>query len=362
MSRSSRFAAPIALALVPLALAACNAVGPTAVRGAQVPYNEAVASNRDEQLLLNLVRLRYRDVPLFLELGTLSTQYQMNHSGGLGTRFVFDDSLDEHGLNASASFGFSEKPTVTYVPLQGEKFVKQLMAPIPLENLFLLAQSGWSLGRVLRCCAQSLEDVRNAPAASGPTPSYVPEFRDFARVGRLARDLQLAGGFDLVQTPGADGGTRLGVRIEGAAQPAADLKSALHLDAARTDFPLVTRRGRGSGADVGVETRSLLGVMFLLSHAIEVPPEDLAAGRVTRTVSADGTPFEWTEVTGDLLRVRTSSSRPSGAYLAVPYRGAWFSIDDADLDSKTTFALLSYLFALQSGDRASIAPALTLPL
>jgi hypothetical protein len=45
----------------------------------------------------------------------------------------------------------------------------------------------------------------------------------------------------------------------------------------------------------------------------------------------------------------------------VSYRNTWFYIDDADVDSKTTFALLSILLTLQAGDPGRITPLVTLP-
>jgi len=48
--------------------------------------------------------------------------------------------------------------------------------------------------------------------------------------------------------------------------------------------------------------------------------------------------------------------------VAVEYRGAWFYIDHSDLETKTTFALLEYLFSLQSGERKTFQPTLSLPL
>ena len=62
------------------------------------------------------------------------------------------------------------------------------------------------------------------------------------------------------------------------------------------------------------------------------------------------------------MRVHSSASRPKNAYIAVPYRGAWFYIADNDLNSKSTYALMTLLFALQSGERKTTAPALTLPI
>jgi hypothetical protein len=124
----------------------------------------------------------------------------------------------------------------------------------------------------------------------------------------------------------------------------------------------VTAAGSADSENLAIQTRSLLGVMFYLSHAAQVPQRDVDAGRVTRTVDASDQPFDWSEVTGDLLQIRTSESQPDNPYIAVEYRGAWFYIDDSDLESKTTFSLLGYLFSLQAGSRKSLQPTLTLPI
>ena len=83
---------------------------------------------------------------------------------------------------------------------------------------------------------------------------------------------------------------------------------------------------------------------------------------MTTTLTADGQPFDWAQVTGDLLRVHSQSLPPGRAVVAVRHRGYWFYIDDTDLTSKSTFALLSQLFALQAGREAGGAPLLTLPV
>ncbi|MFN6193398.1 MAG: hypothetical protein ACK5BN_06205, partial [Planctomycetota bacterium] len=60
-----------------------------------------------------------------------------------------------------------------------------------------------------------------------------------------------------------------------------------------------------------------------------------------------------------LLRGRHADERPPTAYVAVPYRGSWWYIDDADLDSKSTFFLLTWLFNLQASNAQAIGPMLT---
>ena len=105
-----------------------------------------------------------------------------------------------------------------------------------------------------------------------------------------------------------------------------------------------------------------MGTLFYLSQVVEVPAQHRKKGLVTTTSDAAGQPFDWTLVTGNLLRVRSQRGRPADAAVTVRHRGRWFYIDDTDLDSKSTFALLGQLFALQAGGVESVAPVLTLPV
>jgi len=63
----------IVVAAAASCLVGCVSVGPRAIRGARFDYNEAVVRTFDEQMLLNLVRLRYRDTPYFLEVSSIAT-------------------------------------------------------------------------------------------------------------------------------------------------------------------------------------------------------------------------------------------------------------------------------------------------
>ena len=46
----------------------CHSFGPDALHQTPPRYNQAIARSLDEQFLLNLVRLKYRDNPFFLEV------------------------------------------------------------------------------------------------------------------------------------------------------------------------------------------------------------------------------------------------------------------------------------------------------
>jgi hypothetical protein len=140
------------------------------------------------------------------------------------------------------------------------------------------------------------------------------------------------------------------------------LVELLQLDPNRRVYSLENTLDRRDGRTLSIRTRSFQGVMYFLSHAVEVPEADIAAGRVTATVGDDGQPFDWGTVTEGLMRIRSSSERPDNAAVAVAYRGHWFYIDDSDLDSKSTFSMLGQIYALQSSDVRVAAPLLTLPV
>jgi hypothetical protein len=101
--------------------------------------------------------------------------------------------------------------------------------------------------------------------------------------------------------------------------------------------------------------------MFFLSQSVEAPAADREAGNVTSTRDAAGALFDWSRVVGAIMHVRTGDAPPHQAAVQVAFRGHWFWIDDNDLTSKSTLALLRLLLFLKSGDIRSQSPLLTIP-
>ena len=387
--------------------------GPQALRASRIRYNQAIQQTSDEQLLLNLVRLKYRDAPLFLEVGSVSAQFEFDQTAEASASIVENvgtsDSINPTTFGLGAKLRRVEKPTVTFTPLQGEDFVERVLTPVSLGTIVLLTRSGWGMDRVLRLTVQRINGVENAPSASGPTPALAPNFRQFADVSQRFRKLQTRGWAELAyqSRPTSLGGPVVSVGagdviaaakagysfrpaeegeglvltgvtrsvVLALAAPAVRssemdrITEALNLapDRARYDVRLgsgLLSNGRetGPGDDLVVETRSLMGILFYLSQAVEAPPDHREQGLVTVTTALDGATFDWTQVTGDLLRIRWAQSEPGTAAVAVHYRGYWFYIDQTDLTSKSTFGLLSQLFALQAGGAQAVTPLLTLPI
>lgn len=348
---------------LPVLLSGCVSIQPAVIEGSGNDYNLAMQRTSNEQMLLNLVRLKYRDTPYFLEVSAVASQFKLSSGASATTNFKAQHFPEFLGLGASIDY--AEQPTVSYSPLRGDAFVTRLLERVNINTLLLLYHSGWSVERVLRLCVQRMNGVDNAPTASGPTPVHAPSYRTFLRVSKLLRDLQQRGALDMGYVK-RDGHKAPVLYVAAGAHDAdaAELRELLHLAPSRHRYWLVAGSGSASKASdrIVLGNRSLLGIMYYLSQSVEVPARDRHAGKVTVTRDASGHPFDWLKVTRHLFAVHSAPGKPTDAAVATHYRGSWFYIDDRDLETKSTFTLLAQLFSLQAGKGESAGPVLTLPV
>lgn len=350
-----------ALLAASLALAACHTSGPLSLRYGRGHYNTAIQQTNAQQLLLNLVRLRYRDAPLFLEVTSISASLSLE-LGATGSAAIIPGGASSG--TPGASVNYIERPTITYAPLQGARFGQQFLTPIELRDLILLYHSGWAIDRIFRVFVQRLGVLPNAPRASGPTPAAPPVYEDFFHATAVLRALWEDGRLDMGYFAN-ETSQALVINIdprEAGSPRLATLCRLLGLPDVRTTLVFSDALRPGDYSTIALIPRSLLASMYYVSQGVEVPTRDEKSGRVTVTRDAGGDAFDWTRVTGKLMRVRHSKRAPPEAYIAVQYRGQWFWIDDADLDSKSTFSFLSQVLELQSSDVKTVGPLLTLPV
>ncbi len=306
------------------------------------------------------MRLRYRDTPLFVDVGSVIAQYSFSGSASVSPTLQIDGGeRNEYGFGIGGSY--TENPTITYEPLKGADFTRRLLTPVDPVALFLLAESGWSVERLLMCCVQRVNSIDNASSATGPTPQSVPDNSRFRRVAALLRRLQSS---NALRLQAFVDGPRQGMVFGFSRTPReedraalAEVRDLLALPAEADRFELRSHALDDSPGGVAVTARSLLGVLFFLSLAVEAPPDHVEAGLVVDAV--DGARLDWTPLIGGLLRVRSSSGPPPQAFTRVRYRGHWFYIEDSDLNSKATFNLLGYLYSLQAAGGEGVRPVLT---
>ena len=352
---------PLVVACAALLMPGCTYLGPASVKATRIEYNQAIQQTNDQELLLNLVRLRYRDTLYFLNVERVASSLEITSS--IAANAEIPEGSAKTFTLGEASYSFMENPTVFYLPLEGEKFVRQMMTPFNLNLLVLLTTSGWSVERVFTVMLREMNGIKNAPSASGPTPSQAPEYRTFHEAMQLLRSIQQQDGFDLGRIP--DDEAALELRFAPAlagSEEARRLREILRLNPKLDRFRLKLGIGQIDDATITLLPRSMVSSLSYLSQSVQVPKDHEASGVVTRTLEKDGQPFDWNRIFDRVLSVRTAEKAPETAAIAVPYRGHWFYIDDSDLDAKSTFALLSQLFALQAGTQPSSNLNLSFPI
>jgi hypothetical protein len=349
----------LAIALFFFGSVACLNYGPISLKSERSKYNLAIQKTNDQQLLLNLVRLKYRDTPFFLEVSSVASQFRLKNKASITTQL---ESMVNDIFSLGASTSYEESPTVSYTPLQGDKFVKNILSTLPLKTITLLFHSGWSVERIFRVAFQLLGDIENAPGASGPTPKLAPQYKEFLAITKHLQELDDQDALRInYQEINKQPQMVLQISTEAnTSKPALEFAQATNTVPGKTKYILSQFPKPDQVGHIRVVPRSFLGIMSYLSQSIEVPKIDLLKGKVTLTKNSNGEDFDWFDVTGELLTIRSAKEEPLRAMVRVLYRDTWFYIDDSDLDSKSTFSLLTQIYALQSGAIKSTKPVLTI--
>ena len=385
-------------------------LGPNAIRYTRLRYNDVVRDTNDQQLLLNIVRLRYADSPVFIDLPNITSQFEVagrgNYTGGYGNQYSGPTSL---GLG---ELSLRDTPTLSYHPREGREIAKALLTPLSPE-LFSLVNAGADLEQLLLMTVSDINDLPNAPSATILLPKVPDDNLLYVQGIRILASLQQHQAIELVITPHeeADGTSDpipksavLGRDVLNAAREGyvyrAKGKGEVTLlkrekeltlrvfpphvhSPEMEEFARIFRLAPGlhsytikselAGEDqklpsplgedtVTLNLRSILQVMTFLSKGVCVPEEHIRCGIAPVTPGPDGAPYDWTRVTAGNFVVHAQKHRPRESEAAVYYRGYWFYIAANDVKSRAVLAILEVLFALQESDGKSIGPLLTLPL
>jgi hypothetical protein len=144
-------------------------------------------------------------------------------------------------------------------------------------------------------------------------------------------------------------------RTGAVADSARELRDLLQLDPGRSEFSLVFGRNASSGAEVAVQSRSLLNILQLLASQAVLPEQHVREGR------ASAMPDNPNSVSLPGFKILSSQAKPDSTYCATRYRDTWFYLDDTDFQSKRTFALIMMLFTLADSSPERSAPVITIP-
>ena len=108
----------LAAAVLTSLVAACTSIGPGTVPHDRIDYASAIGNSWKEQTLLNIVKLRYADMPIFLEVAQVIAGYQLQSAIG-GSFTAGNFTCGPHRPfaatgSATAAGTYTDRPTVIY--------------------------------------------------------------------------------------------------------------------------------------------------------------------------------------------------------------------------------------------------------
>lgn len=115
--------AGVALAL---ALSGCTRLGPEILRTGRPVYNDAILATNDEQLLQNIVRLRFLDSLGFLTVSSVTANVSMTATGTVNAGFGSTANYQGNLVPFAGMLTTEQNPTISYAPIPGDHVMHQL--------------------------------------------------------------------------------------------------------------------------------------------------------------------------------------------------------------------------------------------
>ena len=132
-----RFLTLTALCFVLCILSGCAIVGPSSISKGRADYNEAINKTENEQMLLTIVKACYGETSSLLAVSGVAANVRFSTRAGVQAGFGSGDNYEGNLVPFSGGLVYEENPTITYVPVQGEEYFRQLLSPVSLDILIL---------------------------------------------------------------------------------------------------------------------------------------------------------------------------------------------------------------------------------
>ena len=338
-----------------VALAGCSSLGPGTIIRDRFDYSAAISDSWKTQMLMNLVNLRYADPPVFLDVASVISQYELDSLANLALTFATTNAQ-----SAGGTVSYTDRPTITYNLLSGDKFARSLMTPIPPESIMSLIEAGWPAEFVLRLTVHSINGIQNRSAGALRGRAADPRF--YQVIEALGR-VQRSGAVGIRVQPGKK---NEGVAVMVFAHKTDEsveadrrlIREILGLDTQATEFSLAFGVVPANDREIAILSRSMLDILAEFSGNIEVPEVHVLEKRTFPTREEDV--FEGRKVQS-MMRIISGREKPADAFVMVQNRGYWYWIDDRDFISKRVFGIIMFLFTLTEKPEKEGVPIVTIP-
>jgi hypothetical protein len=335
-----------------LLLTSCSHLGPGTVSTDRFDYSTAIADSWKQQTLLNIVKIRYMDLPVFVDVASIVSGYSLETTVSGGQTWP-DDIIS---LGGSARF--TDRPTLTYVPMTGEKFLRGMITPIEPKNIFFMLQAGYAADFILALTVESLNGVRNRSATAGSMREADPEF---IRTLELLRDVQAAGavGMRVEEEKDKKQTAVLFFRRDDIppeiVEKAAEIRRLLKLPVDQQKLVLTYSPMRGADNELAVNSRSLLQIMGAFATYMDVPEAHLKDHSAIPSFEKADNDKKQT------VKIHSGRIKPLDTYVSVFYRGHWFWIENSDWRTKRALTAVMFFFTLADTGTPDKLPLITIP-
>jgi hypothetical protein len=341
-------------------LSSCAVVGPKSINMGRADYNEAINRTEDEQMLLSMVKGRYGETFSLLAVSGVAANVRFRTNAGFQAGLGPHENYLGNLVPLSGGLAYEENPTITYAPVQGERYLQQFMSPIPLKLLVLIIRTETHSTNYFALLANRINDMVNPDFLVGASGKLDLRFQRFVE---LNRELDQGGVIQWVEDPRKE--IPFAVLLSGYA-PTYSEKVREYLTLLGLPMPADSSEDivlpvsfaikAGALGGIAISTRSTFDLIEIFSAAIDVPSEHAAAG-LARDYPPPG-------LAGRNIHVHASKDKPEQAAVAVKHRGYWFYIDRADMNTKLFYLLVRTLWSVSiaAASNESVAPVLTIPV
>ncbi|WED42201.1 hypothetical protein [Legionella cardiaca] len=329
-------------------------------------YNQTLQLSDTKQILFNIVRSRYLESNYFLKISNITGQYAIGVNA-VGNGSWFSDNLlyRSQTLQSELAAGYRDAPTISYIPLESSGFVKLVLQPITLNELYLMSYGDTKeISALMRLVIKRMGNVLNVGDATFPDSTIIPQYKDFSRIIYLIRSLRLKNqiGFYYVNHK-KDKHYSFYLTPEGLhSSEAREIRKLLHIPGQPQELILTETFPPAQSNAVFIQTRSVLGIISMLSHSVVVPEEHKRKGWVEITRDRGSREFDWSKVLSSMMTVCSSKQAPKDAYVSVYYKDYYFYVKNSDRRSKLTLSIIQQFISMKGTYNPQEAPQLTLPL